>query len=666
MKEYPAAPLSSRAYTMDGFRRDKSGCFDVDFDKMFPDAQEGDYAYAYAQFRIIREIAPVFNFGSTASTEVYVNGERVTKTMINEEWSGGNRAIDVPAQLGYNTIFVKCKKDGLGFGFRFGSQKHKANPIEFYKAFEENAEELGWNYCGPFKEDIYPEPLTGNPSMEEHWLPRPYNPAMPNIKGHHEMYAVSTLVADTDNAVTFCAQADAEMELYIDGELQGKGNQKLVADLNVRKGTHAVAVRLFHKAADCTFTASAEGAKLALPSCTKNVKGQWLYLDSKDERAKKGFDQYQLYDGYESGEKTHYMCGENTYLRPVLETERFGRIDYPNGVTLYGLREAGKYLQDEEVMKYVHDHLEVCYGPLELGLWEMEKFGWGCVAYRLLRMNMLNDCGSFCAMVLEDYMEYSRDERILFLAEHVADYIRHGQERLENGMFYREVPGLYQELTIWADDVYMSIPFMVRYAQLMGDTAMMDDAVNQLLCYKEKLFMPEHNLLGHVYSLRYGRRSNVPWGRGNGWVLISLTEMLRVLPKEHKHYGDIELFFRQLAEGFLKDMDSDGMLHQVLGDMDSFQEASATAMGSFSFARGIQMGILPEAGYKEGAKRTAEALKKLCIDEEGNIYGVCRGSGCSFRRDYYKNHLICLLNDVHGMGLVLIALVDVARLLEEN
>ncbi|MBQ4259708.1 MAG: glycoside hydrolase family 88 protein [Lachnospiraceae bacterium] len=664
IKESPAEPLAYRAYTEDGFRRDKTGCFDVDFDKIFPDAQEGDYAYAYAQFNIMKGLSSSFRFCSAGLTEVYVNGERVAKTSITDELVGKDRVITVPRKMGYNTVFVKCKKDALGFGFRFGAQRHKASPVEFYKAFADNAEELGWNYCGPFKEDIYPEPLSGTPSMEEHWLPKPYNPGMPNIKGHTKMYAVSTLIAEAEGKVTFCAQADAEMELYIDGVLQGEGKSKLCASFDLTKGTHAVAVKLCNKATNCTFTAQAEGAKLVLPDCTKNVKGQWLYLDSTDERAQKGFDQYQLYEGYDRGEKTYFMCGENTYLRPVLETEQFGRLTYPNGVILYGLLEAGNFLQDADILGYAHAHLEACYGPLELGLWEMERFGWACVTHRLMNMDMLNDCGSLGAMVLEDYLKYNRDERIRFLAEHVADYILHKQERLENGMFYREMTGTYQEQTIWADDIYMSIPFMVRYAQITGDEAVMDDVVNQLLCCKEKLYMPEHKLLGHIYSIRHERCTNVPWGRGNGWVLFSLTEVLQVLPKEHKHYGEIELFFRQLAEGFLKCVDGDGMIHQILWDMDSFEEASGTAMCASAFARGIQMGLLPENGYKESVERSAEALKKYCIDEEGNIYGVCRGSGCSFRKDYYKYDLSCTINDVHGTGIVLIALIDAQRLLK--
>ena len=73
------------------------------------------------------------------------------------------------------------------------------------------------------------------------------------------------------------------------------------------------------------------------------------------------------------------------------------------------------------------------------------------------------------------------------------------------------------------------------------------------------------------------------------------------------------------------------------------------------------MGILPVDLYQEASERSVEALKKYCIDEDGNIYGVCRGSGYSFREDYYRDDLWCITNDTHGTGIVLIAMIEVEK-----
>ena len=63
MKASPMTDLSYRAYTEDNFRRERSGCVVVDFNELFPDAAEGDYAYAFAQYKIMKGLEPTFYFG---------------------------------------------------------------------------------------------------------------------------------------------------------------------------------------------------------------------------------------------------------------------------------------------------------------------------------------------------------------------------------------------------------------------------------------------------------------------------------------------------------------------------------------------------------------------------------------------------------------------------
>ena len=59
-----------------------------------------------------------------------------------------------------------------------------------------------------------------------------------------------------------------------------------------------------------------------------------------------------------------------------------------------------------------------------------------------------------------------------------------------------------------------------------------------------------------------------------------------------------------------------------------------------------------------------KALKEFCIDEDGNVYGVCVGSGYSFRKEYYKYDLPWSVNDTHGTGIILIANEEVCKMSE--
>ena len=153
----------------------------------------------------------------------------------------------------------------------------------------------------------------------------------------------------------------------------------------------------------------------------------------------------------------------------------------------------------------------------------------------------------------------------------------------------------------------------------------------------------------------------MPWGRGNGWTLVALTELLEVLPKNHKSYDEVMSFYMDFCRGILKHQDTGGMWHQVLNDDTSYLETSCTAMFIYGFARGYLRGRLG-AEFKESA---IKAWIKMCsdaIDEYGNIYGVCCGSAYSFRSDYYKYELPWVKNDTHGTGIVLLAGVEISRL----
>jgi rhamnogalacturonyl hydrolase YesR len=161
--------------------------------------------------------------------------------------------------------------------------------------------------------------------------------------------------------------------------------------------------------------------------------------------------------------------------------------------------------------------------------------------------------------------------------------------------------------------------------------------------------------------------TGVPWGRGNGWTIFSLSELLAVLPENHPLRPDLLAFFRDLCEGFLALQDDAGMWHQVLTHPDSYPETSCTAMFAYAFSRGIQYGWIPAArtqAFADSVLKAWEGINTISIDRAGNVHGVCRGSEFSFSPEYYKKELLPNLNDTHGIGIVLLAGVETLRLID--
>src|SRR5664279_1282210 len=137
---------------------------------------------------------------------------------------------------------------------------------------------------------------------------------------------------------------------------------------------------------------------------------------------------------------------------------------------------------------------------------------------------------------------------------------------------------VFHEDTMWVDDLYMSVPFLCRYYQLTGDRKYVDDAARQFIGFKKHLFIPGLKVMSHVYDFKRQMATGVPWGRGNGWAIFSLSELLAVLPEKHEQRPALLTMFRELCEGYLALQDETGMWHQVLNVRDAYPESSCTSM----------------------------------------------------------------------------------------
>ncbi|MGG4343052.1 glycoside hydrolase family 88 protein [Paenibacillus lautus] len=59
--------------------------------------------------------------------------------------------------------------------------------------------------------------------------------------------------------------------------------------------------------------------------------------------------------------------------------------------------------------------------------------------------------------------------------------------------------------------------------------------------------------------------------------------------------------------------------------------------------------------FADTAIRAWQGLTGKAIDHRGNVHGVCSGSRYSFTGDYYKKDLLTVVNDNHGIGIMMLA-----------
>lgn len=672
--------LYYRAYTNNGIVRTTDYRYLVDFNKIFPDSKDKECVWAFTKFYSAGKSSFGWDINCFGPMVVYVNGEVAYKSDIfKERYSETSTRVFMDVEEGWNDIRIQFKKTKAGFGGQFGTWIGKWDMYTLMPTKERDGQE-GFVFTELVPDDYVPEFEIG---MSEKDFDKKLYPVInwsddEMKKGQltrmfgtpNGQYAVgyTKVFADDINNTThkFTLDTKGETVVYINKKevFKTKGGKETF-DATLPLGTYDIYVKCICNGSDWGYTLECDTVEFESAARVKGTDDVWMYIGTFVNDFEFPFDTASDMLHIVGEPATYWrLDAPDTFVRPYNENTLFGRWNYPLGVTMYGLLHTAIAIGSEDIKNYIKNHVQLCIDTLEYALWDKEQYGGATSIHNLLTsIDSLDDCGSFASMMLE-VNKYLGLRDVKKVADYVGDYIYNHQSRLEDGTFFRkEMMHHFHNMTMWADDLYMSVPFLVRYSQFTGDQKYLDDAANQFFGFKKRLFMPEEKIMSHVYDFKYDSKTNVPWGRGNGWVVFSMTELLEILPEDHPKRNDLIEFLNTLCEGYLALQDDEGMWHQVLNDHESYPETSCTSMFIYAFSRGIRFGWLknPEK-YVKAIYKAWKGISKTSVDSNGNVYGVCRGSEFSFIADYYKYELGWNLNDTHGTGIVMLAGIEVIRL----
>lgn len=220
---------------------------------------------------------------------------------------------------------------------------------------------------------------------------------------------------------------------------------------------------------------------------------------------------------------------------------------------------------------------------------------------------------------------------------------------------------------LWADGVFMSLPFLVRYGKMVGDSKYTDaEAVKQLLIYYKHLNDPATGLLWHAYDESgkqtwadpKGHRSAEHWARAIGWYAMTLINILDIIPKNQPDRGELIKILGQLATAFEKYQDkSTGLWWQVVDKgttPGNWLETSSSSMYTFAMWMGVDRGYLPKRFKDVALKGYKGVLTKISLGDDGmtNLIDVCEGTNVADINYYFARKRP--VNDFHGIGAFLI------------
>jgi unsaturated rhamnogalacturonyl hydrolase len=224
-----------------------------------------------------------------------------------------------------------------------------------------------------------------------------------------------------------------------------------------------------------------------------------------------------------------------------------------------------------------------------------------------------------------------------------------------------------REWQLWGDGVFMSMPFLVRYGNMFGDSKYTnDEAVLQLMTYSNHLNDFRTGLMFHAYDEsgqstwadKETKHSAEFWCRAMGWFGMTLIEVLELLPRNHPMrpilVGQVFLLVKAWAR--YQDVKT-GLWYQIVdkGDNPSnWLETSSSSMYTYVTSMAVDRGYV-EKKYANNARRGyAGVLSKISLDKDGqtNLIDICEGTNVADLAYYLGRKRNT--NDFHGLGAFLI------------
>lgn len=239
---------------------------------------------------------------------------------------------------------------------------------------------------------------------------------------------------------------------------------------------------------------------------------------------------------------------------------------------------------------------------------------------------------------------------------------------------------------LWDDTVYMMDEFFMQMYKLTGDEKFLKEAIHQLYAHAEKLEDPAVGLWYHGWdndpvsvidpccllgwSDNPERRNNEFWGRGNGWITMTLVNLLELLPENQEDYGILKSMYIKMINTLMLLQDlTTGHWYQLpiySGEEGNFIESSCTAMFAYSITIGVKNGWLSKEKFMPIIENAYHGLEKYSLKPEGDYFvmlNICEGT-CIGDKNYYFNRDVVDKREF-GFG-VAIMFYDQYHLLKSN
>ena len=351
----------------------------------------------------------------------------------------------------------------------------------------------------------------------------------------------------------------------------------------------------------------------------------------------------------------------------LLDFQKKPRWSYTNGLVLCAAAKVYEQTKNQKIYDYIYAYAN-----------EMIDSTGTIQTYKLSNQNL--DMIKSGDVLLYLYPK-THEERFL-KAMQTLDSQMESQPKTSDGGYWHKKVYPYQ---MWLDGLYMAEPFHAHYARdYVKDPVkaeqIYDDVVLQFDLIQKHSRDEKTGLLYHgwdeskeqQWANKETGNSQHFWSRGMGWYGMAMVDVLDFLPENHPGRERIISYLNQYAEAITKVQDKTGLWYQVLNQGNregNYLEATGSCMFTYTLAKGVHKGYIPES-YLEVAKKAYSGIldNLITVEDNGivNLNKCCAvaGLGGNPYRDgsfeYYINEPI-RSNDPKGTGPFILASLELDK-----
>jgi len=183
------------------------------------------------------------------------------------------------------------------------------------------------------------------------------------------------------------------------------------------------------------------------------------------------------------------------------------------------------------------------------------------------------------------------------------------------------------------DSIYMTCIFLVKYGLYYKNEEAIKLALEQSKIHTQCLFCEEEDLIFHAYHCIDNENLGQHWGRGNGWFVVTLAELILHLQGTEYDIDYLKEIFVRVMNRVLSMREADGMIHTLIDVKESYKETTGSLLCCYAALIGYKCGILGKE-FVEWADDLITTVIEMLDENDMNLLYCSGGTGPESKETY--------------------------------